>query len=281
MGRTLVLAAAARRGVVDRTPRATAHAEARLFVVFSCYLLLSFCRCLPQWPQPVGLNTSPCQQRCSDAEEVRRTGELDKSCRNAQHAQALHDAQHDLASLLLAQMAKQFDRAEPGESGPDEESCEQSDAAVGFNSKDDKDSPDREKILRVSYARGHGYQGRESRPHIGPLLVLPLLLLRQSQEHAPAHDEQQRDPAQDQDGALKERIFEHLQRSDGASEKVGDDEEHQCDNEIADRATRNDRGRHCSPLLDAKMQTPNGNRTGWEPDGGAGLKSQQAAAQAP
>jgi hypothetical protein len=34
-------------------------------------------------------------------------------------------------------------------------------------------------------------------------------------------------------------------------------------------------------LLNAKMQTPNGNRTGWKPNGGAGDKSQQAAAQAP
>jgi len=42
MGRTLVLAAAARRRVVDGTPRATAHVEARRFVVFFCYLLLFF-----------------------------------------------------------------------------------------------------------------------------------------------------------------------------------------------------------------------------------------------
>src|SRR5215469_2051768 len=178
-------------------------------------------------------------------------------------------------------MAKQFDRAEPGERGPHKEPCQQDDAAVGANSKDGEDGPDREKILRVSYARRQRYQGRESRAHIGPLLVPRLLLLRQAQEHAPADDEQQRDPAQNQNGALKQRIFEHLQRSDCAAEKVGDDEEHRGDNEITDRAARDDRGRHCAPLLDAKMQTPQGNRTGWEPDGGAGHESQQAALQAP
>src|SRR5262245_64321833 len=85
-------------------------------------------------------------------------------------------------------MAKQFDRAEPGESGPDEESREQSDAAVGSNSEDGEDGPDREKILRVSDARRHGYQGCEAGPHIGPLLVPRLRLLRQPQEHASAHD---------------------------------------------------------------------------------------------
>src|SRR5262249_11256714 len=116
-------------------------------------------------------------------------------------------------------MAKQFDRAEPGEPGPDEEPCQQGDAAVGSNSKDGEDGPDRDKILRVSYARRQRYQGRESRADIGPLLIPRLLLLRQPQEHAPAHDEQQRDPAQYQDGALKQRIFEHLQRSDGAAER--------------------------------------------------------------
>ncbi len=80
---------------------------------------------------------------------------------------------------------------------------------------------------------------------------------------------------------MKQRIFEHLQRSDCAAEKVGDDEEHRGDNEIADRAACDDCGRHCAPLLDAKMQTPQGNRAGWEPDGSAGDESQQAALQAP
>src|SRR5437870_1298151 len=55
---------------------------------------------------------------------------------------------------------------------------------------------------------------------------------------------------------LNQRIFEHLQRSNCAAEKVGDDEEHCGDNEIADRAACDDCGRHCAPLLDAKMQTP-------------------------
>src|SRR5215467_4604270 len=133
---------------------------------------------LPDLPSAAARIASPWQRRL-DAEEVRRTSELDDSCRNAQHAQALHHAQHDLASLLFAQMAKQFDRAEPGECGSDEEPCQQGDAAIGSNSNDGKDGPDREKVLRMSYARGQRNQGRESRAHIGPLLISRLLLPRQ------------------------------------------------------------------------------------------------------
>src|SRR5262249_56364858 len=106
-------------------------------------------------------------------------------------------------SLLLSQSAKQFDRAEPGESGPDEESREQSDAAAGSNSEDGEDGPDCEKILRVIYARRYGYQGCEAGPHISPLLVPRLRLLRQPQEHPSAHSEQQRESDQDQDQNFK------------------------------------------------------------------------------
>jgi hypothetical protein len=62
-----------------------------------------------------------------------------------------------------------------------------SSATIRPNSKNGEDSPYRKKIFRVGYARGHGYQDSESHAHIGPFLPSRLLLLRESQEHAPAH----------------------------------------------------------------------------------------------
>src|SRR5712671_6398661 len=127
------------------------------------------------------------REQLQNAEQVQPSAELDQSRRDAQHTQSLHHSEHDLSSLLFTETAKQFDRAEPCNQAPDEEPCEKSDATIRPNSKNGEDSPYRKKIFRVGYARGHGYQDSESHAHIGPFLPSRLLLLRESQEHAPAH----------------------------------------------------------------------------------------------